>query len=87
MRRAGYRCEVARCGSHGIRGGRLQVHHRIKLADGGAPFDLANLKVLCRACHFILHKQTCRPLPAKARVGRDRMRDLAAQLLALPDEK
>ena len=79
--RAGYRCEVERCGSFGIRGGRLEVHHRIRLCDGGAPFDLANLRVLCRACHFKEHRQKYKPLAAEARAERNRMRELAASLI------
>lgn len=27
------------------------VHHRIDLADGGAPYDQANLQALAAACH------------------------------------
>lgn len=41
-----WRCE--RCGARG----RLEVHHRRPLADGGAPFDPANLEAVCRRCHF-----------------------------------
>ncbi|MDE0338417.1 MAG: HNH endonuclease signature motif containing protein [Caldilineaceae bacterium] len=46
---AGWRC--GRCG----RAGRLEVHHRVALADGGPAFDPANLAVLCRDCHFRGH--------------------------------
>lgn len=37
-------CE--RCGQIGT-----DVHHRIDLADGGDPWDLAGLEVLCHSCH------------------------------------
>ena len=55
--RAGFRCE--KCGG----AGRLEVHHVVPLAAGGAPFDDRNLKVLCRRCHFM------------AEPGRDKARD------------
>jgi 5-methylcytosine-specific restriction endonuclease McrA len=29
----------------------LEVHHVRALADGGDPFDLANLITVCRSCH------------------------------------
>ena len=44
--RAGYQCE--RC----QRPGRLEVHHREALQDGGAPYAQSNLEVLCRDCHI-----------------------------------
>ena len=28
------------------------MDHRIPLDDGGAPYDLGNLQVLCRGCHI-----------------------------------
>ncbi|MDE0289434.1 MAG: HNH endonuclease signature motif containing protein [bacterium] len=43
--RDGWRC--TRCG----RAGRLEVDHRVALADGGHPFRLDNLAALCRGCH------------------------------------
>ena len=47
--RADYRCQG--CGRfYG-----LQVHHRKRLADGGDPFDLSNLRVLCHRCHVKEH--------------------------------
>lgn len=47
--RAGWRCE--RCG----KAGRLEVHHRVPVAEGGPLTDQDNLIVLCRACHFSEH--------------------------------
>jgi len=44
IHRAGYRCQ--RCGG----AGRLELHHRHHVADGGVD-DPANLEVLCRRCH------------------------------------
>ena len=47
------RCEVC-----GVRG-RMQVHHRHALRDGGDPYAWSNLEVLCSKCHVrqeaILH--------------------------------
>ena len=50
-RRAGGLCE--RCGDEPET---LDVHHRIPLKDGGAPFDPDNLVVLCRPCHRALER-------------------------------
>ena len=52
---AGWRCQ--RCG----RAGRLEVHHRVALAEGGAAFDPANLEAVCRPCHFGRHGKAARP--------------------------
>ena len=49
LERAGRRCE--RCG----RPGRLEVHHKTALEDGGAPYAPDNLRVLCRDCHLAEH--------------------------------
>ena len=46
--RDGWRCG---CG----RAGRLEVHHVVKLADGGAKYDPSNLITRCRPCHFADH--------------------------------
>ena len=55
LRRAGYRCQ--RC-----RGAvRLEVHHKTPLESGGAPFDLGNLEVVCRGCHFGAHGKATPP--------------------------
>ena len=45
----GWRCTA--CG----RPGRLEVHHREPLRDGGPRYDPANLEVLCRPCHLERH--------------------------------
>ncbi|MDE0387830.1 MAG: HNH endonuclease signature motif containing protein [Rhodospirillales bacterium] len=50
LERAGWRSELS-----GLRG-RLEVHHRVKLEDGGAPYDLDNLIVLTRDEHIRLHR-------------------------------
>lgn len=36
--------------------GRLEVHHIVPVANGGAMFDMANIEVLCRKCHFARHR-------------------------------
>jgi hypothetical protein len=48
--RDGNRC--VRCGGTE----RLEVHHRVALADGGAEFALSNLETLCGSCHRELHR-------------------------------
>ena len=32
-------------------------HHHQALEDGGAPFDPANLRAICRGCHFVAHRK------------------------------
>ena len=47
----GWKCE--QCG----RRGRLEVHHRERLADGGPALpDLDGLETLCRTCHIDHHR-------------------------------
>ena len=46
MERDGYRCQ--NCG----RAGRLECDHKVPLFKGGAPYDMDNLQMLCRKCHF-----------------------------------
>ena len=53
--RDGWRCR--KCG----RAGRLEVHHRQPLKDGGSN-DLENLLTLCVSCHKAAHK---RPVSAE----------------------
>ena len=48
-RRAGMRCED--CGSDGP----LDAHHIRPVGEGGAFWDLANLRALCRNCHQARH--------------------------------
>src|SRR5262245_18008821 len=45
LTRAGWRWQA--CGA----GGRLDVHHVVKRAQGGSDFDLDQLVALCRRCH------------------------------------
>src|SRR5262245_29215896 len=47
LTRAGWRCQA--CGA----GGRLDVHHVVKRAQGGSDFDLDQLVALCRRCHAL----------------------------------
>ena len=53
--RAGWRC--SRCSKAGA----LQVHHVKPLAKGGAAFDLGNTEVLCKRCHFGMHRRPVDP--------------------------
>ena len=48
--RSGYRSELSG------RPGRLEVHHRVRLEDGGDPYSLDNLMVVTRAEHIELHR-------------------------------
>ena len=50
-----WRCE--RCG----RAGKLEVHHRRPLHEGGAAFDPENCEILCRICHVSHHKPELAP--------------------------
>ena len=45
LKRDGKRC--VRCGAKG-----RKVDHIKPLSDQGDPYDLANLRTLCRACHW-----------------------------------
>ena len=33
-----------------------EVHHIVPIFRGGAPYDKANLRAVCRACHFETHR-------------------------------
>lgn len=46
LERDDWKCQ--RCG----RRGRMEVHHKVALADGGEPYELSNLETLCRSCHI-----------------------------------
>ena len=45
----GFRC--VKCG----KAGRLEAHHAVPVADGGAPMRLTNIVPLCRGCHIKEH--------------------------------
>ena len=47
--RDGWRCQS--CG----RAGRLEVHHKTPVREGGAIWDPANLTTLCYRCHVSSH--------------------------------
>ena len=53
--RDGWRC--VDCG----RAGHLEAHHVTALHKGGAPYDLENLKTLCRSCHIEQHRRQLTP--------------------------
>ena len=50
LERAGWKSELS-----GLRG-RLEVHHKVKLEHGGAPYDLDNLIVVTRSEHIRIHR-------------------------------
>ena len=43
--RDNWRCQI--CGNYGN-----EVDHMVALFDGGAKYDLENLRCLCRSCHI-----------------------------------
>ena len=52
LERADWTCE--RCGRPS---GRLDVHHKIAIADGGDPFpSLSGVEAICRRCHYGEHR-------------------------------
>ena len=53
----GFRC--VKCG----KAGRLEAHHVIPVADGGAPMRLTNIVPLCRGCHIKEHAGDKRARP------------------------
>lgn len=60
LERDGWRC--VQCGLRG----RLDVDHIVPLRRGGATYDLANLQVLCRACHIEKSRGESRRPPTPA---------------------
>ena len=50
LERAGHRSELSGAA------GRLEVHHKIALADGGDPYAQDNLQVLTRREHIDMHR-------------------------------
>ena len=67
--RDGYRCR--KCG----KAGRLECDHVVPVAQGGAPYDPANLQTLCRGCHILKHT---RPVPKERQDWLNRLRGIAA---------
>ena len=68
LARAGHRSELSGLSSA------LEVHHLVKLEDGGDPYALDNLQVLTREEHIDLHRAE-RSDPA-----RDAWRELVAKI-------
>lgn len=56
-----WRC--VKCG----KAGRLEAHHVVPIADGGAPMRLTNIVPLCRGCHIKEHAGAGRPRYMKPR--------------------
>ena len=61
-RRAALDRDGRRCTACG-RAGRLEVHHLRSLDHGGKPFDLDNLRTLCREHHIRIHDGEPHPEP------------------------
>ena len=53
-RRACFERDSYRCALCGL-AARLEAHHVKALEDGGAAFELTNLRAVCRGCHIALH--------------------------------
>lgn len=70
LERAGWRSELSG------RPGRLEVHHRVPLDQGGAPYDLDNLMVLTRDEHIELHR------PDNELPGRAEWREMVKEIIA-----
>ena len=51
----GWRCE--RCGL----AGKLEVHHKRPLQEGGTAFDPENCEILCAPCHIREHRPPLAP--------------------------
>ena len=68
FKRDGYRCQ--QCGKPG----RLEAHHIIDLDQGGAEYDLSNIRAYCRDCHIAHHRKPLSP-------EREAWRVLVAELL------
>ena len=60
VRRAAFERDGWRCVDCG-RPGRLEAHHVTPLHKGGPPYDLENLKTLCRSCHIEQHRRQLTP--------------------------
>ena len=66
LRRAVFVRDSWRCVLCG-RAGRLECDHIKPVSCGGAKFDPANLRALCRGCHIrVTAKQNRRPPPERA---------------------
>ena len=71
--RDGFRCR--RCHA----AGKLEAHHRVPIALGGAPLDIDNGITLCRTCHFAsTAKQNRKPLTPAEKLWKRLVEELAA---------
>ena len=75
LRRSGYRSELSG------KAGRLEVHHRVRLEDGGDPYSLNNLQILTRGEHIELHRKEALDRDPE----RAKWRALVAELLVGPN--
>ncbi len=77
LQRARYHCEAAGCRHTRF----LEIHHRQPVAAGGGD-DLANLVVLCSACHRRLHEHE-----AQVRFHHDGVEALVGSFARLPGKR
>ena len=54
LKRDEFRCQ--RCGA----AGKLEIHHRKPMHEGGETFDADNCETLCRECHIRHHNPESR---------------------------
>ena len=54
--------------------GKLEGHHVVELQDGGAAYDVENVRTVCRACHIAEHR---RPVTAEEAAWRELIEELA----------
>ena len=72
LRGSNWRC--GKCGKYAN-----EVHHRVPIHRGGAPFARSNLQAVCRPCHYGAHSTTDRRT-LKRELGE--LRAIAARLMA-----
>ena len=74
LRAAGYRCRE--CG----RPGRLEVHHKKPLEDGGSTYAPDNLRALCFPCHRSSHAdERAKEVPGRLEWRRELARCLSTR--------
>lgn len=53
----------------------MEVDHIVPIAEGGEPFDMANLKAICRRCHIGKTAKQNRQTPSPERAAWNRLVD------------